>query len=91
MPSVFSHAIVAVAAGHLRTAFRSLPARFWILSALCAMVPDADVVAFVFRVPYGSMLGHRGLSHSLLAAAVFGPLVALAFYVKHAWSVDRLE
>src|SRR5439155_18145777 len=36
---------------------------------LCAMLPDLDVVAFAFDLPYGHMLGHRGLSHSLPFAA----------------------
>ncbi|AKJ07750.1 Putative membrane-bound metal-dependent hydrolase [Archangium gephyra] len=38
------------------------------LSAL-AMLPDADVIAFVLRIPYAATWGHRGASHSLLLAA----------------------
>ncbi|HEV2706186.1 MAG TPA: metal-dependent hydrolase, partial [Pyrinomonadaceae bacterium] len=56
------------------------PFRFWLLSALCAIVPDADVLAFAFHIPYGHMLGHRGLTHSLFFAVVVGFVVsALAF------------
>src|SRR5262247_3234730 len=63
MPSVFSHAIAAVAVGG--------PSRLviWALGAICAVIPDLDVVSFHFGLPYGHMLGHRGLSHSLLFAA----------------------
>ena len=46
----------------------------------CAVIPDADVIGFAFGVPYESVLGHRGLSHSLaFAAVVAAAVVALAF------------
>jgi inner membrane protein len=46
----------------------------------CAVLPDADVVAFAFGIPYDHALGHRGLSHSLAFAAVLaGIVVAIAF------------
>jgi len=32
------------------------------------MLPDLDVIGFTFGVPYGSKLGHRGFSHSLVFA-----------------------
>ena len=39
-----------------------------------ALLPDADVIAFVFRIPYSAPWGHRGATHSF----VFSALVALA-------------
>ncbi len=45
-----------------------------IAAAICAALPDMDVIAFHFGVPYGSMLGHRGLTHSLLFAMVAGSI-----------------
>ena len=68
MPSVFSHAIAAVAVGGVVVAG---PARLtiWGLGAVCAVLPDVDVISFHLGLPYGHMLGHRGLSHSLLFAA----------------------
>jgi inner membrane protein len=70
MPSVFSHAIAAVAIGG---AVVGGPSRLtiWTLGAICAVVPDLDVVSFHLGLPYGHMLGHRGLSHSLPFAAAF--------------------
>ena len=38
-------------------------------------MPDLDVVSFFFGLPYGHMLGHRGLSHSLFFAAVLAWVV----------------
>ena len=75
MPTVISHAVAATALGQF-VPRRTLPRGFWLWTAVCAMLPDADVVGFSLGVPYGSMLGHRGLSHSLLAAALVGMAVA---------------
>jgi inner membrane protein len=68
MPTVVSHAVVGAA---LITAFptRWVPRRLAILGAVCAMAPDIDVVGFRFGVNYGDLLGHRGLTHSLVFAA----------------------
>jgi inner membrane protein len=41
------------------------------MSAL-SMLPDIDVVGMACGVPYGAPWGHRGATHSLLMAAVFG-------------------
>lgn len=79
MASAFSHAIASVALG---SEFRTspLPARFWMLGMACAVLPDADVVAFAFGIPYEHVRGHRGLSHSLAFAAVLATtVVATAF------------
>lgn len=83
MPSVVSHAIAAVAVGAMAVDGRSR-APVWVLGALCAVAPDLDVVtSVVFRIPYRDMLGHRGLSHSLLAAAVLALLVTAV--ARRAW------
>jgi inner membrane protein len=74
MPTIFTHAFVAAAAGRAYAGREPLPARFYLLAALCAVLPDADVLAFFFGIPYGSMFGHRGLTHSL----VFALFTALA-------------
>jgi inner membrane protein len=82
MPTIFSHAIAASALGFagctgpgLRRALRQQGSRFWLWTAVCAMLPDADVIGFAFGIRYGDLLGHRGLSHSLLFAAIIGVMV----------------
>ena len=45
------------------------------------MLPDADVIGFRLGVPYGGMLGHRGLTHSLIFACMVGLAVAVPFWV----------
>lgn len=46
-------------------------------AAGCAMVPDVDVLGFRFGVQYGDLLGHRGLTHSLLFACLVAATVTL--------------
>jgi inner membrane protein len=79
MASVFTHAFLAAAMGGA-FARRRMPGRFWVLSAVCAVLPDADVLAFGFGVPYGSMFGHRGFTHSLVFAALTGVAVVAVFF-----------
>jgi inner membrane protein len=78
MASAFTHAIAGLAFG---TAFRrpGLPARFWILGAAGATIPDLDGVGFWLGVPYESIFGHRGFTHSLVFAALFATAGLLAF------------
>lgn len=75
MPTIFSHAMLGTVAGALIRS-GSAPPRFWILTAVCPVLPDADVIAFIFRVPYTSMFGHRGITHSFLFALFVGSLAA---------------
>ena len=42
---------------------------------MCAILPDADVVGFALGIPYGHMLGHRGLTHSLCFALILAVMV----------------
>lgn len=79
MPSIISHAVVATAAG-LSVAPREVLLKFWVLSAGCAIIPDADVIAFAFGIPYGHFLGHRGFFHSPFFGVLFGTFVTLVFF-----------
>lgn len=55
-----------------------------VLFAGLAMLPDADVIAFVLRIPYSAPLGHRGASHSFVFALVVA-LVAAAIVRRDRW------
>jgi inner membrane protein len=73
MPTILSHAVAALGIG---TAFfgRKAPGHVLALGAVCSMLPDADVIGFRLGVRYGDLLGHRGLSHSLVFAATLAAL-----------------
>jgi inner membrane protein len=79
MPTIFSHSIAALALGKCCPA-RKMPLRFWLLTAVCAALPDADVIGFGFGIQYHDLLGHRGLTHSLAFALAIGFLVVIAFF-----------
>ena len=81
MPTILTHVLVGSAIG-LTTISKKKPVRFWMLSAFCAAWPDIDSLGFALGVKYGGLLGHRGLSHSLLFAAVLSALVVLLFFRK---------
>src|SRR5690242_19259009 len=72
MPSIFTHAAVALGIG--ACVYPNIPKQAVILGAASAVIPDLDVVGFSFGIHYGDFLGHRGFSHSVLFAA----LLALA-------------
>jgi inner membrane protein len=71
MPSI-GHIAVGAAAGRAIPSCRRA-ASILVFSAV-SMLPDADGIAFLLGIPYGSPFGHRGASHSLAAAAAFGLL-----------------
>lgn len=79
MATIFSHGIAALALGQVFAAER-IRARFLIAAVVCAILPDIDVIGFGFGIHYGDMLGHRGLTHSLLFALLVSVVtVALVF------------
>jgi inner membrane protein len=88
MATVFTHAAAALALG---TAFRrpGPPLRFWLAGAACAMAPDLDVIGLSFGVPWGHVLGHRGLTHSLAFASVLVTVVMVAAFRGPAWEAQR--
>src|SRR5689334_4009724 len=82
MASAFTHAVAALAIG---TAFPKprRPARFWILGVAGSTMPDLDVIGYALGVPYDSVFGHRGFTHSLAFAALYAAVCLLAFRDAH--------
>lgn len=69
MASVFSHAVAALSIGACFYR-QGIPRRLWAIGAVCAAIPDLDVIGFDFGIRYGDFWGHRGFTHSLLFAAL---------------------
>jgi inner membrane protein len=76
MPSIMSHAVVPMALG-LAVGRTRIPAPVILTGMVLAMLPDADVVGFKFGIAYADQFGHRGASHSLVAAAFFGTVATM--------------
>lgn len=69
------HIAVGLASGRFWAATEPkhrLRAMVWMSAA--AMLPDADVIAFAFGIPYQAPLGHRGAAHALAAAPILAIL-----------------
>jgi inner membrane protein len=90
MASAFSHAIVALAMGKALQN-KEISWRELFLGALCSVVPDLDVIGFHFGIQYGDVWGHRGLTHSVVFAALLaGSFVALWYRGKPARAMTGL-
>ncbi len=77
MPTVFSHPAVPLALGG--GLGRDVVSRRLLLAGMVASaLPDLDVLTFRLGLAYSADLGHRGVSHSLLFAALVGLAGALA-------------
>ena len=89
MASAFSHVIVATAVGKLVQP-KGAPWWYWLAGATLSVLPDLDVIGFGFGIRYEDLLGHRGLSHSLLTAVMFAGVISLALSRQNVISVSRL-
>jgi len=74
MASAFSHIAVPEL---LYASFKSNTVNFklFLLTAICSVIPDVDVIAFKFGIPYESQWGHRGFTHSLVFALCLASLL----------------
>ncbi len=91
MASVFGHVMASTAIGF---AFFPKQSTFKILAVagFCAFAPDLDILAFNFGIAYENIWGHRGASHSIFFALVFGLAMAAVFYRNRAdfWKIALL-
>jgi inner membrane protein len=89
MPTVLTHAALPLIAAWALGPKR-VPPRLAAMGALLAIAPDLDVIGRAFDIPHTAPLGHRGVSHSLIAAALLAfigmaarvrerPLISFAF------------
>ena len=76
MPSVLTHPVVPVA---IAGAYGRLhvPGRLLLAGVIASVLPDLDSVGLRLGVPYGSLFGHRGFSHSLVFALLLAVVAAL--------------
>jgi inner membrane protein len=80
LPTVITHSAVAISSGIVFGA-RKIPLKFWILSIICSVLPDADVIGYhYFFIPYDHFLGHRGFFHSPFFAAIVGITTVSLFF-----------
>jgi len=80
MASAFGHAALAIGLSGVSSRFVRKPAIiFW--GIFSSFMPDFDVIAFSFGIPYHHIWGHRGMTHSIFFAILWS-LVSVAIYKK---------
>jgi len=87
--SLFTHAITGATVG--LAADRNLRRRpgFWVAIVLASILPDIDVIGFSLGIQYGDLWGHRGMTHSLLFAAIASVCLTFCIDTGHAASPPR--
>ena len=88
MATVMTHSVLALILG--RAGFgRVMPVRFWLLAVICSVLPDIDVIGFHYGIPYESLWGHRGITHSIPFALVLSWVVVFLFFSARQWQPIR--
>ncbi|MBL7554789.1 MAG: metal-dependent hydrolase [Bdellovibrionaceae bacterium] len=83
MATIFSHAVVGCTmVGLPPSKLRAKSIYFF--AGLSAILPDFDYLGYVRQIPYSSVWGHRGITHSLLFAAITGIVLGVphGFWLK---------
>lgn len=89
MPTIFSHAAAGAVASRFVAAPGISPRRLAAWSALCAILPDFDVLGIPGVDLWNNAFAHRGLTHSLTFALFAGVVVATvltrAAHTRRVW------
>ncbi len=81
MASIFGHSIVGFTLAKVIDVHH---AKFLVFFAIgSAILPDADVIAFLLEIPYTHPLGHRGFSHSIVFALLWAILLMFTIGKQH--------
>jgi inner membrane protein len=85
---MFTHPVIPLAIG---TGFgkKTVSGKLLVLGILFSILPDFDVIAFKFGIPYSSQWGHRGFTHSLFFAVVMS--IAFAYMFSSKLELNRVR
>jgi inner membrane protein len=81
MPSLITHPVVPIAIASIFTK-RSITPPVIFAGVLCSIIPDLDVIGFAFGISYDELLGHRGITHSILFAFALGAMLSFSLSGK---------
>lgn len=73
LPTIVTHPVIPLAIASLATT-KNVSGRLLLAGVIASILPDADVIAFKFDIPYDHAMGHRGFSHSIAFALIIGLL-----------------
>ncbi len=89
MASLFGHAISSLAFTSCFSIEKSEWTKIALLGIFCAVVPDADILAFRFGIPYLHPFGHRGFTHSLFFALLLALFIRWTFFMSVKWNTRK--
>ena len=79
LPTIFTHSFIGALSAFLFK-IKKLKIQFFFFSILCPILPDFDVIAFKFGIPYEHFFGHRGFFHSLFFTFILSLIVVGIFF-----------
>jgi inner membrane protein len=85
MASAITHAVVGAALAQAGRRDWRERWTYWFLAVFCSVLPDIDVIGFRFGIHYGDLWGHRGMTHSLLFAAITEMALSLFVTTARDW------
>lgn len=84
LPTIIAHSVVAASSAY-GFRFGKESVKFWVLSIICASLPDADVIGYRWLyIPTYEFFGHRGFFHSPFFALLLSIFMVCVFYRKEA-------
>lgn len=81
MASAFGHAVAAFTASRFFPKFL-MQKRVVFLGIASSIMPDIDVLAFKYGIPYEDLWGHRGMTHSIFFAILWSILLVYIFHTQ---------
>ena len=80
MATFLTHPLFGASAAWMVSPSRHGRRKFVLLSTVCQWVPDIDTIAYLCAISDSHTLGHRGLAHSLVFAALVAWRVVRCWY-----------
>lgn len=88
MASAFGHAAVAFTTSRFFPKFL-MQKRVIFLGIASSIMPDIDVLAFKYGIPYEDMWGHRGITHSIFFAVLWSIFLVYMFHKESKSSTQK--
>lgn len=79
MCSVLTHPVVPLALS-VALPRETTTATLILAGAACSIIQDLDVIGFGFGIRYNDILGHRGLTHSIMFAVALSALLSFTLF-----------
>ena len=90
MAAIFGNVISSVGLGSIFPTKVMTP-KVYLIGAVSASIPDIDVISTYFGIWGLDILGHRGITHSIVFAFVWAIVLLKIFHKKNKCSTSKLN